>query len=734
MRFVLFFVTAALAIAGQFSTSIGDVYPFQVSAVTTDSAGNTYVVGSRLLVDETFTGAFLSVLTPVSVGILPVTSFSFEQTDVFVTKLDPTGKVLFTDTFAGKGSDSGSAIALDPSGNIYIAGSTTSDDFTLSKALQTQPNTDGTGFIVKLSNDGSTILYSTYFGGTLGTTSITSLATDSQGNLYLTGNTSASDFPHTAGMPFGQVSMSPQVYGAIVAAISAAGDKIRYSGVLVGNSPVCQVVTECPVLTLTTSGVGIAVDPAGNAYVAGNTNATDLPTTKGVLSPSGVGAFIAKVNAAGSGLSYLTYIDSAESPNSNFPSAANTLNAIAVDTAGNAYLAGSTCDPDFPTTPGSVQPVYAGGGPPNSCSPDGFLAKLKTDASAMLWATYLGGIDTSVESIAIDAFGNVWATGSDESIVLSAVIIGASTVTDEVSTTPLPNTNGWSTGPEFVAGLNAAGSKLTYSALYPAGTVARSVALDPAGLVHTAGANGFISVISPYAGAPMGIFGFENAAGSETTARLSPAEVISIFGPGIGPATAVTAAPSGGFYPKSVAGVEVSIDGMNMPLLYVSANQINAVVPMEIPSEAAATVHVTNGATTSADYPVWVAAAEPQAFPATLNQDGTLNSSSNPARSGSIVTFYATGWQSGFAPLADGEVATAAQDSCRGNCSAASLGVMSAPIVLYGGAAPGIVAGVTQFNLRLGTIEPNEGTNQVGVYLSNSSSTSTVTQNVWVAP
>ena len=202
MRFVLFFVTAALAIAGQFSTSIGDVYPFQISAITTDSAGNTYVVGSRNLGGYALTGVFINPFsTPVSVSGLG--AFLWIQTDVFVTKLDPTGKVLFTDTFAGKGSDSGSAIALDPTGNIYIAGSTSSDDFPLSKALQTQPNTDGTGFIVKLSNDGSTILYSTYFGGTLGTTSITSLATDSQGNLYLTGHTSASDFPHTAGMPFG---------------------------------------------------------------------------------------------------------------------------------------------------------------------------------------------------------------------------------------------------------------------------------------------------------------------------------------------------------------------------------------------------------------------------------------------------------------------------------------------------------------------------------------------------
>jgi uncharacterized protein (TIGR03437 family) len=719
MRFVLFFITATLAIAGQFTTSIGDVYPFQVSAVAADSAGNTYVVGSRLLVDGSL-GAFLTSGPAPTVG--RSLSASFIQFDAFVTKLDPTGKVLFTDTFAGKGNDMGTAIAVDPSGNIYIAGNTTSDDFPLSKALQTQPSAYGTGFIVKLSNDGSTMLYSTYFGGTLGATSISSLSTDSRGNLYLTGSTTAADFPHTAGMPFGPVSQtgSPQITGAILASISAAGDRILYSGALVGNSPYCLLgALDCSQLPRTTSGVGIAVDAAGNAYLAGNTNTTDLPATKGVLSPGGVGAFIAKVNAAGSGLSYLTYIDSAESLGFNSFSAANTLNAIAVDAAGNAYLAGSTCDAYFPTTPGSLQPVYAGGGPPNSCSPDGFLAKLKSDASAMVWATYLGGTDTSVESIAIDAFGNVWATGLCE-----------------IASAALPNTNGWSTGPEFLAGVNASGSKVTYSALYPTGTVAQSLALDPAGLVHAAGRNGFVSAISTYAAAPIGIFAFQNVAGSEMTARISPAEIVSIFGPGIGPATAVTATPSGGFYPKTLAGVEVAINGTDMPLLYVSANQINAVVPMEISTGAGATVHVTNGTTTSPDYPVWILAATPQAFPAVLNQDGTINSFSNPAKSGLILTFYATGWQSDFSPLADGQVATTAQDACKGTCQVTFPLTVSPPnaTVLYGGAAPGIVAGVTQFNVLLVTVPPPAGTSQLVLYLTDQSGSSAVTETVWIAP
>jgi uncharacterized protein (TIGR03437 family) len=723
MRFVLLFTAATLAIAGEFTTSVGDTYPFKVSAIATDATGNTYVVGSRMLNGY---GGVYAIVT----GILPSTFvgvanlLTVPDIDVFVTKLDSTGKVLFTDTFAGKGVDSGNAIAVDLSGNIYIAGHTTSDDFPLSKALQSQPSADGTGFIVKLSNDGSTILYSTYFGGTLGVTSITSLATDTQGNLYLTGYTNAADFPHTAGMPFGPVSLTaPATMGAIVASISAAGDKIRYSGALAGTVPACTVVIDCPSIVRTTSGVGIAVDAASNAYIAGNTNTTDLPATTGVLSPHGAGPFIAKINSAGTGLSYLTYIDSAEtlSPFSSGP--ASTLNAIAADAAGNTYLAGNTCDASFPTTAGSLQPVYTGGGPPNSCSPNGFLAKLKPDASALLWATYLGGIDTTVQSIAIDSFGNVWATGTAESF-----------------TTAIPGANGWSFGPEFLAGLNAGGSQLTYSALYPTGTVAQAVSLDPAGFIHVAGIDGFVSAISPYAAPPMKIFAFQNVAGGNATARISPAEVISIFGPGIGPSTAVASTPSSGFYPKTLAGVQVSIDGTAMPLLYVSANQINAVVPMEIAADAAANVHITDGATTSPDYPVWMVASAPQSFPAVLNQDGTLNSSSNPARSGSIITFYATGWQSSFGPLTDGEVATQAQDSCRGYCQATfpatDLGISGGvtAFVQYAGAAPGIVAGVTQFNVALGTLPPSAGTNQLLLYLTDPSATSTVTQTVWMAP
>jgi uncharacterized protein (TIGR03437 family) len=696
---LILIIAASVAMAGEFTTSIGGAYPCVVSAIATDSAGNTYVVGSRQLPG-----------TPAVVD-----PYVFQaNADIFVTKIDPNGKVLFTDTFAGKGVDTGAAIAVDPSGNIYIAGSTTSPDFPLSRALQSQifPSGLGSGFIIKLSGDGTSILYSTYFGGTQGQSAITSLATDANGNLYLTGYTQAADFPHTAGMPFGKITQSPASPGAIVASISAAGDKILYSGAIPMATPCTLADASCISNGPQWEGVGIAVDAAGNAYIAGNAGgATNLPTTEGVLSPNGIGAFVAKVKAGGAGLSYLTYIGSGQVGTSPYFSSENTLSAIAVDAAGNTYLAGQTTDPNFPATPGSFQST------PNSLS--GFVAKLKADGSAMVWATYF----QPAQSIAIDASGNVWAAGT-------------------IYSSTFPNSNGWSTGPEFLAEVNATGSKLTYSALYPSGTVAQSVALDPSGLAHVAGVNGFVSAIAPATAPAMRIFAFQNAAGGDLTARISPAGLISIYGPAIGPATAVTATPANGFYPTTLAGVQVAIDGANIPLLYVSANQINAVVPMELSSDAAATVRVLNGTAASPDYPVWVVTSSPRAFATVTNQDGGINWKTNPAKAGSIVTFYATGWQSSFSPLADGQVATMAQDTCLGTCYA-TASTYPAPYatqyflpatVLYAGPAPGSVAGVTQFNVQLGTSSA-QGAYLFSLGVTGPTATGpSVGVDVWVTP
>jgi len=705
MRFVGFFLTATLATAGEFTVYVGDQYPRSIAAITSDAAGNTYVVGNRG--PGNVPGPYIPAGAVMISG--PVEPPLSGPNDVFVSKLYPTGNILFTDVFAGKGSDQALAVAVDPSGNIYVAGWTTSSDFPVSNALQRQTGENGSGFIVKLNPAGTEILYSTYFGGIQGLTIIHALTTDAAGNLYLTGETFGSDFPHSAGMPTATVNTSgppPYTSAAFVTEISATGDKILFSGTIGGTQETCLGgILECE--GIFTTGLAVSLDAAGNVYFGGNTDTPDLPTTTGALLQQGIGAFIGKISAGGKGLVYLTYLGSgSEELNSPTFVGTNLLSALTVDAAGNAYLAGSTGDPKFPATPGSFQPTFAGipvGARGEPASTNAFIAKLKADGSAMVWATFLGGTGgDSGNSIAVDAAGNVWSSGTTASPTF-------------------PNAQGWSQGGDFLVEMNPSGNALVYSARYPSGTVSQALALDPTMLVHTAGLSGIVSAVAP--GAPlMRSFGIQNVVGGTIAGRIAPAELISIYGPHIGPPTPITATPSNGFYPVKLGGLQVTIGGVAAPLLYVSDSQINAVVPMELTAQRASTIQIENATSTSPPFPLWVDPSSVNIFPGVVNQNGSLNAVTNPAKAGSVVLIYSTGWQNSFAPLTDGQVATQANNYCLEGCFATG-GVT----VLYAGAAPEIIAGVTQFNIKLNSSAP-PGITSVPIYLFGASTIVWVTQ------
>jgi uncharacterized protein (TIGR03437 family) len=680
VKFAAALVCVLPLLAADYATYIGDQNSYTVSAITTDAAGNTYITGWRLL-----------ALSPTDIIHLAPPS----STDIFLTKLDRNGAIRFTVALGAKGSDQSSAIAIDPVGNIYVAGSTTSPDFPLSKALQTEPNPGGSGFIVKFSPDGATILYSTYFGGTLGSSRIAAIATDSKGNLYLTGATYAPDFPVTQGLPDGRGKVAYPVYqGAFVTELSAAGDKVLFSGLLVGaaltadaSSDLCRAQGNYR----STAGVGIAVDAAGNAYLAGNTNTIDLPATSGTLLKQGVGAFVAKINSGGTGVGYLTYLDATD--NCSFP--VDSLSAIAVDAAGNAYLAGSTVDPKFPVTPGSAQPVFGGEG---MFGGDAFIAMLKPDGSALGWATFLGGADADeAHSMAVDAAGAVWVTGTTASA-------------------NFPNANGWSSGMDFLVGVNRSGSALVYAARYPKGGVAQAVALGPApGLLVVAGSSGIVATISTSSPPSPRIFGITSVAGARLTpvfvrgqgasltGRIAPGELISIYGPHIGSATPVQATfNTAGFLPTTLSGVSVTIGGVPAPVLYASDSQIDVVVPIGSPA-GLSDIAVTSATPRLRVMKVPAAPAiflNPDGTAAALNQDGTINSLRNPAPGGSIISIWVTGTGANFFPLADGQMANSANNNCLA-CQILFFVSVSPVTPQYAGNAPGIVAGVTQINVRL---------------------------------
>jgi uncharacterized protein (TIGR03437 family) len=203
--------------------------------------------------------------------------------------------------------------------------------------------------------------------------------------------------------------------------------------------------------------------------------------------------------------------------------------------------------------------------------------------------------------------------------------------------------------------------------------------------------------------------------------------VISLYGPNIGPATPVTATPTGGKYPTSLGGVQVVIGGIPAPLLYVSAGQINAVVPMELTLQSASAVQIFSSNLTSTPlFPLWIDTSDGEIFPGVLNQNGSLNSQTNPAKLGSVVFFYATGFQTWFPNLADGQIATQAQSVfCPTGSCLASEGA-----ILYEGAAPGIVAGVTQINLQLNSSVSATRLTQVLILIEDFNALVTL----WVSP
>ena len=630
--------------AADFTTYIGDATDYRVVRVVADASGNTYVAGRR-------------------------------DGGIFVMKLDTAGKIALFATLSGKGTDQPNDFAVDAAGNLYLAGATNSPLLPLRNALQSTP---GPGFVVKFNPDATQLLFSTYFPA-----AIQALALDAAGNVYVTGSTYSASFPVTPGLPAGTV--APPGINATSAAfltkISAVGDRILYSTRISGHQKNCGAGSSCFLSGRYTLGTAIAVDAAGNAYLAGNTDTYDLPTTTGVLLAQGTGAFVAKVNAAGTALVYLTYLGPGYNPLSPNTNPANSVTGIAADAAGNAYLTGSTFDDAFPATAGAWQAKRAGG-------TDAFAAKLNPLGSAAVWATYLGGKGEDVaHSIALDETGNVWLTGTTDS-------------------PDYPNQIGWSQGGDFLTGLNAAGSALIYSSRLPNDTAAASVAVDAAGTLHVAGYGGLVSTITTAQGGCgcSRIFGIANAAFGPAGGRIVEGEVISIYGPRLGPEAPATAVPdASGMMPRSLGGVQVSIDGSPVPLLYVSSTQVNAVTPLRL-SGATARVRVTFNGVDTADFVATVLPASPEIFQradgtaAAVNQDGSINSPGHPAQPGSIVAIWATGiGATPYGVWQDGRIAAGAADF--GCCQVYAQGRPAD--VVYGGAAPGIVAGVVQVNFQL---------------------------------
>jgi hypothetical protein len=340
--------------------------------IAVDVAGNAYLVGQTNSNNWPLQGAFQSMVGGVQ--------------DAVVAKLNPAGSALvFSTYYGGSLSDNGVGIAVDGPNNVYVTGQTSS--FNLPTLSPFQPSIGGggtDGFVAKFRTSGGQLDYATYLGGS-GQDGGTGIAVDAAGNAHVTGSTASANFPRVSPLQPDLGGMSD----AFVSKLNPAGGALVYSTYVGG--------------TLNDGGLDIALDAQGRAVVTGSTASVNFPTARpiqGTHGDAGSGdgetdAFLSRVAADGSQLDYSTY---------HGGSSNDVGNAVALNAAGAAYVAGTTFSADFPT----VRPVQGSRLGPS----DAFLVRANGDGSALIFSTYQGGGSSETGSaVAVDAAGDGFLVG-----------------------------------------------------------------------------------------------------------------------------------------------------------------------------------------------------------------------------------------------------------------------------------------------------------------------------------
>jgi hypothetical protein len=359
---------------------IGGYANDQGAAIARDASGNVYIAGRTE-----------SVNFPAAVGPDLTFNSTLGGTDAFVAKVNASGTgLVYCGFIGGASADAGTGIAVDAQGNAYVAGWTRSADFPAlvgpKLAPSGNPAMTSEGFLAKVNAAGTGLVYSGFIGGS-SDDEVAGVAVDGASNAYVTGWTTSSDFPRLSGPDL----TFNGARDAFVAKVAASGAGFLYSGFIGGSA--------------SDAGTGIAVDGSGRAVVTGYAESRPsewFPVTVGpfLSHRGGQDAFVARVNAAGTGLDFCGYIGG---------SGDDLGSAIAVDPAGSAYVAGTTSSlSQFPVTVGPFL-SHRGG-------QDAFVAKVSAAGTGLEFCGFIGGYgDDRATGIAVDPAGNVYVVGHTDS-------------------------------------------------------------------------------------------------------------------------------------------------------------------------------------------------------------------------------------------------------------------------------------------------------------------------------
>ena len=443
------------AIDGTVSEAKGPITGATVTARGPTIASATTNASGYYIIDDLPTGTY--DVTASAVGYSPS-----KEENVVVTEDDTSavdfslspfsgGDKLVWSTFLGGGTDDlAYGLAVDDAGYVYLAGETTSLDFPTTAGAFDSTRDNYAAFVTKLDPTASSLVYSTFLGGT-STDYGEDMALDAENNVFVVGYTLSNDFPVTPGA-FDTTHNGSR--DAFVAKLNAAGSALEYATYLGGSDY--------------DYGYGIAIDTLGHAYITGNTESDDFPTTSGALDGSFNGgyygdAFVARFNATGTALEYATYLGGTDN---------DWGRDIAADNSGYAYITGYTESDDFPATAGALDESFNGG-----YHPDAFVARLNPSGSALIYCTFLGGGDEDRGyAITIDDLGNAYVAGYTESDDFPTTAAAYDTTLD-------PSRDA------FVIKLNSAGSDLEYGTFIGGDhrDVGYGIFLNAAGDVYVAG-------------------------------------------------------------------------------------------------------------------------------------------------------------------------------------------------------------------------------------------------------